>query len=455
MRLPLAALVACLLSAPADAAGPPAPRQKKVVLLAGKKSHGPEGNGIHDYGWSAKLLKVMLERSNVKDQVRVEVHHGGWPRDPRALDDADTVMVISDGRDGDRYEEAPHLASPERVRYLDKQMKRGCGFVTFHFSTFAPNSYADEVLRWSGGYFQWEQEGKRNWYSAIATKEAKVELGAPDHPVSRGLTPFTMREEFYYNMRFPAGDRGLKPIWVVPSLGGRKPDGNVVAWAKERPDGGRGFGTTCGHFYDNWRHDNFRKLVLNALAWTAKVEVPPGGVEARYYTHEEIDDPKRHDSARVLLVAGNDAHKWHNWEKTTPRLKAAMEGDERIRVEVTNDFEELGKRDLSRYQVILMNWCNWHDPKGASEKARLAFAKFVRDGGGLILVHFANGAYHPSLPKAEASDWPEYRKIVRRVWDHRKRGETPASGHDAFGRFSVMPTKASHPVTAGLKRFEV
>ena len=33
----------------------------KIVLIAGKKSHGPEGNGMHDYNWSARLLKTALE----------------------------------------------------------------------------------------------------------------------------------------------------------------------------------------------------------------------------------------------------------------------------------------------------------------------------------------------------------------------------------------------------------
>src|SRR5262245_12540283 len=157
-------LLGCLVGmlAPQTAA---APAKKKIVLIAGKKSHGPEGNGIHDYGWSVRLLKVMLEHSNVKDQVNVEYHLNGWPRNPATLDDADTIMIISDGRDGDRYEEAPHLASPERVRFFDRQMKRGCGFVTFHFSTFAPQRHAADVLRWNGGYFQWETDGKRQWYS--------------------------------------------------------------------------------------------------------------------------------------------------------------------------------------------------------------------------------------------------------------------------------------------------
>jgi type 1 glutamine amidotransferase len=284
----LAAIVAVVLIATgAPGAAPPGAARKKIVLIAGKKSHGPEGNGIHDYGWSVKLLKVMLESSNIKDRVKVEIHTGGWPRRPATLDDADTIMVVSDGRDGNLFEEAPYLASPERVRDFERHMKRGCGFLTFHFSTFAPQRYAREVLRWSGGYFQWEQAGKRNWYSAITTREAEVKLATADHPVARGLKPFRMREEFYYNIRFNRDDKATKPIWIVPALKGRQPDGNVVAWARQR-EGGRGFGTTCGHFYANWKHDNFRKLILNAIAWTAKLEVPKTGVEARFFSHDEI-----------------------------------------------------------------------------------------------------------------------------------------------------------------------
>jgi type 1 glutamine amidotransferase len=264
------------------------PKPKKILLIAGKKSHGPVGNGMHDYGWSVQLLKVMLDNSNVKDRVRVEFHLDGWPKNPRTLEDADTIMIISDGRDGNQFEEAPHLASDERVRFIDKQMKRGCGFLTFHFSTFAPEKYRDQVLDWCGGYFQWETDGKRQWYSAIQTLETEVQLGAADHPISRGLKPFKMREEFYYNIRFKPKDETLKPIWTVPALKGRDPDGRIVAWARERSDGGRGFGTTAGHFYDNWKHEHFRKMILNAIVWTAKLDVPDGGVEARFYTHEEI-----------------------------------------------------------------------------------------------------------------------------------------------------------------------
>ena len=261
---------------------------KKVVLIAGKKSHGPEGNGIHDYPWSAKLLKVLLDQSNIAAQVRVEMHLDGWPKDDRTLEDADTVMIISDGRDGDLYEEAPHLASPERVATMDRLTRRGCGLITFHFSTFAPEKYRQEMLRWTGGYFQWETDGRKKWYSAITTADAEVTLPSPQHPVASGVKPFRLKEEFYYNLRFPPNDSALTPLLAVPSLAGREPDGRWVAWARQREDGGRGFGTTCGHFYENWKNDDLRKLVLNAIAWTARVEVPPGGVESRYVERDAI-----------------------------------------------------------------------------------------------------------------------------------------------------------------------
>lgn len=275
-----------LIGAPADAAQS-AP--KKIVLIAGKKSHGPIGNGIHDYPWSVKLLKVMLDHSNIADQVRVEYHLDGWPEDPATLDDADAIMVISDGRDGDKYEEAPHFHSAEHLAAIQKQIDRGCGFLTFHFSTFAPDQYASQILNWSGGYFDWEENGERRWYSAIETKTAALRLDSTEHPIASGVKPFTLREEFYFNLRFDPQDAQLRQIASVPDLPGREPDGKVVAWARERAGGGRGFGTSCGHFYNNWQEPGFRKLILNAIAWAAHVDIPASGVEAKFYSHDEIE----------------------------------------------------------------------------------------------------------------------------------------------------------------------
>lgn len=309
LSLAAAALWTAVTATAAEQAPAAGPAPKRIFLLAGPKSHGPVGNGQHDYGWSVRLLKVMLDHSNVRDRVHVDYHLDGWPTDNkevRGLEEADTIVVISDGRDGDKFSDALHLESDERVAFVEKQIKRGCGLVTFHFSTFTPEKYAPQVLDWTGGYFQWEKNGKRDWTSAITTIEAEVRPASPDHPVSRGVTPFTMKEEFYYNLRFnnlrfdapvdvpaapaaaPAGGV-TRPLWVVPALHGREPDGDVVAWARQRPGGGRGFGTSCGHYYDNWKHDDLRKLVLNGIVWSAHIEVPQNGVEAKFYTHEQIE----------------------------------------------------------------------------------------------------------------------------------------------------------------------
>jgi len=119
----------------------------------------------------------------------------------------------------------------------------------------------------------------------------------PDHPIARGVKPFSVRDEWYFNMRFRPEMKGITPILVAkPSDQVRKgpyvwpagPYDHIVAasgrdevmmWAVERPDGGRGLGFTGGHYHSNWGNDSYRKVVLNALLWLAKVDVPPNGVE--------------------------------------------------------------------------------------------------------------------------------------------------------------------------------
>jgi type 1 glutamine amidotransferase len=292
--------LAILLSGITLAAAESQPAKKKIVLIAGKKSHGPEGNRIHDYPWTVKLLKVLLSRSNISDQVRAEVHFNGWPQDEHTLDDADTIMIVSDGRDGDKFEEAPHFLNPARTAVIERQMKRGCGFVTFHFSTFASEANRRQILEWSGGYFQWEAQGLRKWYSAIKVLDAELALPTPGHAIMNGVTPFRLKEEFYYNLRFDPSDKALVPLLAVPTLPGRDPDGHWVAWARERADGGRGFGTSCGHFYDNWKNDGFRKMMLNAIAWSAHVKVPANGVESSYLEHDEITAALGTDNSSIF-----------------------------------------------------------------------------------------------------------------------------------------------------------
>ena len=76
-------------------------------------------------------------------------------------------------------------------------------------------------------------------------------------------------------MRFGQDDPRRVPILntALPN----EPAPETVAWTVQRKDGGRGFAYTGGHYHSNWDVENLRKMVLNAIVWTAKGEVPKGG----------------------------------------------------------------------------------------------------------------------------------------------------------------------------------
>jgi hypothetical protein len=69
------------------------------------------------------------------------------------------------------------------------------------------------------------------------------------------------------------------PKGPYPHIQANKGRAETMMWAVERPDGGRGVGFTGGHFHKNWGNDEFRKIVLNAILWSAKIPVPAEGVQ--------------------------------------------------------------------------------------------------------------------------------------------------------------------------------
>ena len=81
-------------------------------------------------------------------------------------------------------------------------------------------------------------------------------------------------------------DRGGNPH-VFEAVKAGKPQ--HTAWAYERPDGGRGFGFTGYHRYENLKDESFRKLLLNAVAWTAKLEVPEDGIPSAPLDAKQLD----------------------------------------------------------------------------------------------------------------------------------------------------------------------
>jgi len=284
--------------------------KKNVLLIAGLPSHGP---GEHEHNAGVQLLAAGLKQA-VPDLVNINVSlNGGWPSDEQiAL--ADTIVIYSDGGKG--HPALPHLDQ------LAGKMSTGCGFVCLHYAVepayeragwlsedgkpvspppagrFSTGRGAKEFKEWLGGYFE-------NYYSVNPHWMADFK-SLPDHPISRGVKAFSSRDEWYFHMRFKDKMEGITPILIsnvpleiISSKDGdyvgnpdvrrdvleeKKPQ--IVAWAVSRNDGGRGFGFCGGHYHSGWANDNQRMLVLNAILWTAKAEVPAGGVITQFSPDE-------------------------------------------------------------------------------------------------------------------------------------------------------------------------
>ena len=406
-------------------------RVRKIVLIAGLMTgHDKQA---HEYEKSVILLKTLLDTAPNLKNVRTEACFHGWPEDERTLDDADTIVFVTDGSD---RKEADHpLYVGNRLKVIEKQMRRGCGLMEFHWSTFAPARFEDQITDWVGGYFDYEHGSAPNhWYSAIQNYTSPVKLGSVSIPILRGVRPFSVEEEFYYRMRFRPDDARVTPILLS------RPPGEAqefpVAWAVQRKDGGRGFGYTGGHYFKNWWLPDYRRLLLNAIVWTAGIEVPAGGVESH------LDRP-----VKALILTGYH-HPGHDWRQLTAALVQTLEQDPRMQVDVTEQIEDLATPKVAGYDLLVMNYNNWDRP-GLSEAAKDGFVRYLHNGGGLALLHFANGAFNYTLPN-KASEWKEYRtRIVRRAWMH----DLP-SGHDAFGPFHVDVAGTKDPIAAGLKSFD-
>src|SRR5713101_4388901 len=135
-----------LEAADAPAAAENQTAAKKIVLIAGPITGHPKFT--HEYEKSVILLKHLLDTSPNLKGVRVEAHFKGWPAVEKTFDDADTIVMISDG--GDRNESDHPLYVGERLKTLERQMRRGCGFVQFHWTTFNPSRVHEQITEWVG-----------------------------------------------------------------------------------------------------------------------------------------------------------------------------------------------------------------------------------------------------------------------------------------------------------------
>jgi len=272
-------------------AGPATAAEKtKIVFVAGKPSHAP---GDHEHRAGSMLLAKALNE-NMPNEVEAVVTWYGWPENNSIFEGASTVVFYADGGGGH-----PLNANLEFFQGL---MDKGVGLVCIHYAVeTTKGECGDKFLQWLGGYFETDWSVNPHW-------DANYEK-LPQHPITRGVSPFGLNDEWYYHMRFAEGMKGVTPILtdLPPDSTLSRPDGlhsgnlhvreaiakgepQHMAWAYDRPGGGRSFGFTGAHFHRSWQNDDFRTIVLNAIVWSAGLDVPEGGVPSTTPTDEEMKE---------------------------------------------------------------------------------------------------------------------------------------------------------------------
>lgn len=252
--------------------------RKRVVMIAGKPSHPA---GAHEHNAGVWMHSTLLNAA-AADKVFVSPYYNGWPTDPTAFDTADAVVMYSDG--GEKHMVMEHLKQVDALR------RKGVGVGALHYATEPIKGESqDRFIDWMGGAFEAFYSVNPHWTADYKT--------FPDHPVSRGVKPFQTLDEWYFNIRFREGMKGVTGILAAvpgeeaytrpdghhsgnPDMRAKKGRPTITMWASEPKEagGGRGFGFTGGHFHANWADESQRRVVHNAMLWIAGAQVPAGGV---------------------------------------------------------------------------------------------------------------------------------------------------------------------------------
>jgi type 1 glutamine amidotransferase len=226
-------------------AGAPTPPEKirplRIVLVAGKKDHGP---GEHDYpAWQ----KAWAELFKSADKIEV-VTAWEWP----AADEfrkADLIVFFQHGDwDG------------KRAADIDSYLERGGGLVYIHWAVDGRDNVADFAKRIGLASHGGKIKYRHGPLDLEFSKEAKR------HPIARNFDRLKLVDESYWMLT------GDLPAERVLATQVEDKEARPLFWTTE-PAKGRVFVSIPGHY--SWTFDDpmFRVLLLRGIAWAAKEPV--------------------------------------------------------------------------------------------------------------------------------------------------------------------------------------
>lgn len=233
---------------------------KKLLLIAsGPDGHPPE---THEYVAGLEILAKCL-KPVPGIEVTLAKADGAWKEGPDLVGRADgVVLYLSEG--------AKWLsADAKRLAAFQQLAKRGGGLAVLHWGMGTKDAEPIEAFVALFGGCHGGPDRKYKVFEKVDVKIADAK-----HTIATGIKDFTVREEFYYKLKLPKGEHAVKPL-LSAEIDGEK---ETVAWSWVRPDGGRSFGFTGLHFHENWKREEYRRLVSQGALWTLKLPIPEKGL---------------------------------------------------------------------------------------------------------------------------------------------------------------------------------
>ncbi len=260
--------------------------KKKILFIAGNTTHR---HGIHEYRAGSLLLAEALNESGLP--VEAEAHWYGWPEDESIFDDVDACIIYADG--GGEF--------GEKYAFLDEKVQGGMAIMFMHYGVHPKKEIGETYYKkWIGGYFDDAFSVNPSWIADLTLKA--------DHPISRGLNSgLRTFDEFYWNLNFDNESPHVYPlVTAIPRkqnmvrYGSSKFWNHLAAkklateqallWCRDPEVGARGAGFVGGHYHSNWAIDDYRKMILNTIAWVARVDVPAEGVPSKGITKAMLNE---------------------------------------------------------------------------------------------------------------------------------------------------------------------
>ncbi len=227
----------------------------RVFIRAGKKTHGPAGNGQHDGPTFLKDWTKMLTERGCKVDGAI-----GFPTGLQ-LDNTDVIVF---------YTEEGGRISPQDRANLEKFTKRGGGIVAIHDSVCGNDAQWWKTIiggAWEHGYSKWLEHDVPIYYVNS------------DSPITRDCSNFEFDDEIYYDLHMAPEAKIVAASWTPDpraAKGGRRMqhiyDVCPQMWTYEK-DNYRAFVSIPGHHYRSFGLPHFRAVLLRGLAWAGKREV--------------------------------------------------------------------------------------------------------------------------------------------------------------------------------------